>query len=173
MTEFNCPFAFVIDTEQYSGNFERELCAYVTGRVGECEVGEEAAAQFKAEEAKELAMAFEDVVVSLPDDHGCFRPASIFPTPGWINNGNGKHLREDSPEAKKLKAKWPAYQSVAIWFDSKPTQEMINTMVRRALKASQMKHRLEGLTDLDITITGFRLLKQHKEIDEIATFPIK
>lgn len=26
------PFAFVIDTDRYAGNFERMMCGYVTGR---------------------------------------------------------------------------------------------------------------------------------------------
>ncbi|KKK83825.1 hypothetical protein LCGC14_2789530, partial [marine sediment metagenome] len=30
---------FIIDTDSYAGNFEREMCAYITGRVGECGVG--------------------------------------------------------------------------------------------------------------------------------------
>lgn len=28
-------YAFVIDTEQYAGNFEREIGAYCTGTIGE------------------------------------------------------------------------------------------------------------------------------------------
>ena len=34
-------FAVLIKTDSYAGNFEREMCAHVTGHVGECEVGEE------------------------------------------------------------------------------------------------------------------------------------
>lgn len=34
-------YSIVIKTNQYAGNFERELCAHLTGIVGECEVGEE------------------------------------------------------------------------------------------------------------------------------------
>jgi len=40
-------FIFVIDTDTYAGNFERPMCAYMTGRVGECGVGEEFAEMFK------------------------------------------------------------------------------------------------------------------------------
>jgi hypothetical protein len=34
-------YSIVIKTNQYAGNFERELCAHLTGIVGECEVGHE------------------------------------------------------------------------------------------------------------------------------------
>ena len=33
----------IIDTNSYSGNFEREMCAYVTGQYGECGVGKDLA----------------------------------------------------------------------------------------------------------------------------------
>jgi hypothetical protein len=52
---------FVVDTDTYAGNFEREMCAYITGQVGECEVGEEiakAARMMLIEQDKEaLSMA--------------------------------------------------------------------------------------------------------------------
>jgi hypothetical protein len=41
MTELE-GYVFIIDTEQYAGNFEREMCAYCTGILGDCEVGEDA-----------------------------------------------------------------------------------------------------------------------------------
>lgn len=39
-------YTFVIDTEQYAGNFEREICAFVTGRRGEYG-GKKEAEQYK------------------------------------------------------------------------------------------------------------------------------
>jgi len=39
-------YIFVIDTDYYAGNFERNLCAYATGYVGECGVGRQMAQQF-------------------------------------------------------------------------------------------------------------------------------
>ena len=32
-------YGLVVKTNSYAGDFEREYCAYVTGQVGECEVG--------------------------------------------------------------------------------------------------------------------------------------
>ena len=40
-------YLFVIDTNAYAGSFEREMCAYVTGQFGECDVGEEIAKAVK------------------------------------------------------------------------------------------------------------------------------
>lgn len=34
-------YIFIIDTDSYAGNFERELTAYITGVVGGCEVGDD------------------------------------------------------------------------------------------------------------------------------------
>lgn len=39
-------YIFIIDTDEYSGNFERDLCGYITGCVGDCEVGQEYADKF-------------------------------------------------------------------------------------------------------------------------------
>ncbi len=96
-TELHAPYLFVIDTADYAGNFERELCAYVTGRIGDCEVGREMAALFEEEIGQE---PFKNVTCE-PDDHGCSRPATIYPTPGWFNHGQGGHFR-DGDEAAAL-----------------------------------------------------------------------
>ena len=97
--ELTAPWLFIIDTEDYAGNFERDLCAYITGRVGECGVGDEEAALFTEETGQE---GFENVVEE-SDDHGCHRPASIYPTPGWYNNGYGFGYK-DGEEAEALVA---------------------------------------------------------------------
>jgi len=39
----------VIDTDSYAGNFERELCGYVTGQYGECEVGKDYSELFSSQ----------------------------------------------------------------------------------------------------------------------------
>lgn len=62
-------FAFVIDTDSYAGNFERELCAFVTGQVGDCEVGTPNPSYNYDE--------FEGTMMWIPDDNGCRRPVSL------------------------------------------------------------------------------------------------
>ncbi|AEO93591.1 gp332 [Bacillus phage G] len=80
-------YGFIIDTNKYSGNFERELCAYVTGHIGECNVG--------CEEAEEYCRIFNKIknVIIVPDSENlCERPVEICTTPNVWNNGLGFHF---------------------------------------------------------------------------------
>lgn len=90
-------YLFVIDTDTYAGNFEREMCAYVTGQIGECEVGKENAELVRQEIPAAVAKLGE-LINSVPDECGCHRPVSIFPTPGWFNHGMGGHFRDGQEE---------------------------------------------------------------------------
>jgi|SRR5581483_1604928 len=85
-------YIFVVDTDSYAGNFERELCAYMTGVLGECGVGQEAVELYEKDGHEPL----EDLVGQEPDDHGCRRPVKLMPTPGWFNSGMSGPYREDS-----------------------------------------------------------------------------
>jgi hypothetical protein len=91
---------FVIDTEQYAGNFERQMCAYITGQIGECGVGQEEAVQYKKETHKQ-PLDFIENRVDGSDDCPCMRPVNIYPTPGWFNHGDGGHFK-DGQEAEAL-----------------------------------------------------------------------
>lgn len=78
-------YALIIETDQYTGNFERELCAYATGAYGECEVGKQL-----ADIAREafVELGYDEYAISsytwnVNDDHGCGRPVSI-----WNGAGN-------------------------------------------------------------------------------------
>lgn len=81
-------YAFIVDTDAYSGNFERQMCAYITGLCGECGQGREIAEKaYKA--LGKTAEWFEANVISKTDDHGCFRPVAMHPTPNFYNDGMG------------------------------------------------------------------------------------
>lgn len=144
-------YLFVVDTNEYSGNFERELTAYCTGCVGDCGVGDDAAEDFQllhSDIGEEIAV----IISREPDDEdGCLRPATIWPTPGWSNNGNGKHTRVSSPD----KVKFPAYMSVGIWFTEVPSSPMITLIKERAEKFFG-----EYYTRGKVTIAGYRLIKK-------------
>ena len=71
-------YAFVIDTNAYAGNFEREMTAYLTGIVGDCGVGEEL--------IEKLPIDFEDNVQQVADDHGCYRPTTCWMEPNSKQN---------------------------------------------------------------------------------------
>lgn len=178
-----------IDTTDYSGNFEREMCAFITGQVGECGVGEEYIEEAE-EELGDMFAWFDEHIVSESDEREVYRPASIWPTPGWFNNGMGGHYKEGEDneeqaaldrynsvveytkgrleiatrrlaendfeskesgwtketciqvktsietELEELKTakltKYPAYFSVAIFFDEVPPKEIMGAIVERA-----------------------------------------
>lgn len=116
----------VIDTTTYAGNFEREMCAYLTGQVGDCEVGSELIEKAK-KEIVNLSW-WEENICPQEDQEGSefFRPCSIFITPG-INN-LGKTV-EEGKEARP-----PAYFSVAIFVEDFPPPEVLEEMMQRAKK---------------------------------------
>ena len=194
---------FIVDTEQYAGNFERDMCAFMTGMVGECKVGVEEAQLFYEQiglvdedfdwsetdverdyESGHLNNPFDEFIVKKPDEYGCHRPTEMWDTPGWFNHGMGGHFEDGQEEeakadydkicleeiAKKVRpdaqaaneARWkayleaplskcPAYQSVAIFFQKEPTDEMCTLMMERA-KAYARKQLAKP-----IKVTGFRL----------------
>lgn len=87
--EIKMKYYFVIDTDEYAGSFERQMCAYVTGQVGECGVGQKIANHARQKLSKHMLEIFDEFVMQEPDDHGCHRPCKIYPTPGFYNNGLG------------------------------------------------------------------------------------
>jgi hypothetical protein len=189
-------YGFVVDTDKYSGNFEREMCAYMTGHIGECEVGDK--------EAKKYLEKYSLIegIISKPDDHGCRRPVVIYETSNMWNNGFGFSFKNGEEEIALQKYKedtkryfegyikqidsyrgknisswtneainkeiqncnekinkalsltkpneYPAYQSILIYFDSKPTENVINFLKERAYNYAQNN---------DISIIGFRLVE--------------
>ncbi len=149
-------FIFIIDTNTYSGNFERQLCAYCTGQYGECEVGRDIANKFCTDFLKEWEGFCEIVNCYVPDDHGVGRPATIWSTPGYWNDGMGKHYPESKWDGKS--DKWPAYQSVAIFFYEKPNHEQINFICQRATDYCAKEN---------IKILKFRLIQEVKTENEI------
>ena len=169
-------YSVIIDTNEYSGNFEREMCAYITGVLGECGVGKEQAQIYFKETGKEPMAS----VVLVSDEHGYHRPVCICATPGWFNNGYGfyykvgqekealenfkSETREHFPkgvakaEKRKTPPKYDAYQSVEIFFQNKPSQNKIIFIKRRAYCfAEYLRNSDDEFLKRDITIIGFRL----------------
>jgi len=70
-------YLFIVDTNSYAGNFERQMCAYMTGCYGECEVGESESCIFEQEvddcELKEEL----DNIITQRSENGCARPVEI------------------------------------------------------------------------------------------------
>lgn len=99
----------VIDTNSYAGNFERELCAYVTGQYGECGVGKDYAEYFSPQIAH--LDWWDSHIVSRSEyrhESPCKRPATIY----W-NDKTG------------------SYNSVAIYVKKIPTENIMIEFAER------------------------------------------
>ena len=145
MDEDEYNYEFVIDTDEYAGNFEREMCAYVTGRVGDCQVGEDIAEKVRDEiEQSDFFDEIDRVVVTLPDDHGCHRPVSIGPTPGYSEN-----------------------QSVEIHLHDIPTDDLVDFFMTRALAFASQPHDDDNDDGDEFSIIGFRLVRRYEVRDTL------
>ncbi len=157
----------VIDTEQYAGNFEREMVAFITGLIGECGVGEEAKAYADDELSKEdLAWFDNNVNCWVQDDHGCGRPAFLVETPGWGNDGMGEHTKKqtDNPsKVNKRKTAYPAYLSVGFEVSAWPELFILHTIIRRAQRFCKDFPTISRFGDISktdaLTFTGLRFVE--------------
>jgi hypothetical protein len=125
---YDC-FIFVIKTDLYAGNFEQEMCAYMTGECGECGVGDKEAGLFISEYPGNKE--FENLVISFPDDNGYYHPSTI-----W-----GVNCRD-----------------VAIFFESSPTSAQLDLMRDRARKFAEITDPYDG-KHKHISIRGFELIE--------------
>lgn len=124
-------YTIAIDTNEYSGNFERAMCAYITGQVGHCGVGKKEALQAEHDLSPETLEWFEEHIDQRIDKNAnfpCYRPCAIAATPGRVNDGMGKHYDAE----KYPQFKFRAYESVAIFFNKKPTACVFNLVRQRA-----------------------------------------
>lgn len=109
-TETKKQWSIIIDTDSYSGNFERAMTAYITGQ--ETIGGEDFVYDFREHYGvhnKEYGVTWEDdyrnplagVFIEWPGEHGD-ELGHIWPTPGWGNNaGDHKKLSDLSPAKRK------------------------------------------------------------------------
>lgn len=135
---------FVIDTDEYAGNFERELGGYVMGQVDEW--GEHRAAQYiKLYQQECPADPFKKLVYEAfynPGDDG------FMLTPAHITTGpNG-----DYP-----------YNSVAIHLWERPNKQQIQLLVARAQKFSKLPK--FDKFDHRPKILGCRLVREWKTME--------
>lgn len=128
--KFEAPYALIISTNSYAGNFERQLCAYVTGAIGECGVGDDLSKIFFKEENE----VFFDIV-NEGDDHGCYRPVSIY---------------DDKDK----------YKSLVIFFDSEPTDEDMAIIIRRTKDFCQNRPDWDSHQEkIPLVLKGIKLIK--------------
>ena len=188
-------YMVIIDTDKYAGNFERDMCAFITGEIGDCGVGDEYQTMALKELDPEAKRWFEYNIGSVTDEHGCSRPVEIYETSGWFNDGYGTNWRGDAdPEEVRLKRlksvlgyytplielaekhiakgnalyqtslrgykqvvkeaemgkfpKYPAFNSVGIYFIELPPVDILTVIRSRAKKFAKARN---------IIVDGFRL----------------
>jgi len=149
----NDKFVFIIDTEQYAGNFEREMAAAMIGITGE--YFPQQADRLAVNCRKEMGVSVEDdnpfyeIIANAGEhnDHDSDSFVSLWETPGWWNDGEGGHYREWQEGLDK----YPAFLSVAVFFYEWPPDNLVTDMIRRAKKYAK---------DNGITITGTRIIKE-------------
>ncbi len=137
------PYEVIIDTDSYAGNFERELCAYVTGHWDDETHGGDQAEVFRNEIEEDNL--FEDCIGSITNEFGLQTPVYLESTPAELA---AKHVMS----------------SIAIVFEKKPTPLLIHIIKSRAYKFER-----EGLIFGDpvkLKILGFRLRKITVNIEE-------
>ncbi len=160
--EYN--YEFVIDTTEYAGNFEREMCAYITGCVGDCEVGIDIAEKVRDEiKQSNFFEEIDDLVCRLPDDNGCYRPVSTGPTPGLVNDGHGTCYTQWEWDEHGDGLSFPAHQSVEIHLADDPTKELLDFFMTRALAFAVKPAEECG----EFSIIGFRLVRRHEVRDTL------
>jgi len=97
-------YIFIVDTEQYSGNFEQPMAAAMTGIVGEyfSTTSQEWADKCNAEMglSSDENISFWGILSTAGEhnDHDPNSYVSIWPTPGWFNNGMGEEFKDGDEE---------------------------------------------------------------------------
>lgn len=125
-------YAILIKTDSYAGNFERELCAHLTGHIGECGVGDNYVDESIAEK-------FENYVAQ-EEDEGCYRPVNLGYDFGYSND------------------------DVIIWFNEKPTEELIDIIKERLETFNETKLKLESWNKDVIGIKEVKILTFKRKI---------
>lgn len=173
--EIHCKI-IVIDTTSFTGNYERELCAYLTGQLGDCGVGS-AMAELAEEELKHLNW-WNDNICPQESDEGSefYRPCSIWPTEGL------SYLGEPIKPNQKIA---PAYFSVAIFVEELPPEEVLEEMLERLKVFAKNPEKVyidngfnKRLDSKELIITGYRLIepkveKVLVEVDKVTSNNIK
>lgn len=149
----------IVDTENHAGNFEREMVAYATGCYGDCGVGD-GEAQDAREEMTHYSWWEQHMVMQEDEEYGAemMRPAAIHPTPGWVNNGRGWCVPENSPEAQDFERTYPAYLSVKMVVKQLPPQDVWDEFQERVIEFCEQYYptMCSYKTEQPIVLTGVR-----------------
>jgi len=166
---------FAIDTTQYAGNFERAMCAFLTGCIDLhlAQLGgwwRSIIAALPQADLAALAWA-EELAHFVPYDHRDTM-VHVIPTPGMWGDGSGTsdgqyHPAGEIPE-QDGGPPYPLYNSVGIYFAGVPSDAQIAQLCERALRfaAAYTRERCQEIgvprpmcAGGPIEILGFRVLR--------------
>lgn len=181
-------YIFVVDTDEYAGSFERDLCTYCTGIVPQyaADYFEDIAVQFKKEYPEWVDYFDKKIAEIVLEEEREAVPASIFPTPGYFNDGLG-HVYKESEKGSdyiienynkifnKLRpaipntgpGEYPAYNSVAIYFSDELSDEAKEFLIKRAKKFALKAKEISKYLD-SINIINFRYLTRYTVTEELS-----
>lgn len=108
---------FVVDTDKYAGNFEREMTAHITGLLGDCGVGGE---------FTEGPIFDENFIDFYSDDNGCYRPCEIFLGEKGENNSVAIFLSRMPTDAEINFMKTRAYEFPDVYLQKSRMKEFLS-----------------------------------------------
>lgn len=150
------PHALVIDTDAYAGNFEREMCSWITGFEGEYYPG-----------------GIEYIVNTAQEQLGK-TSRHIIDLMGGVNDdefGRCEVVMTNSPGQTR------DYHSVAILFERKPSKELLQLMAERARSfpdaqyqnwARKGRYNMDNFEKLEILNVRFESFKIKVEKTEVT-----
>jgi hypothetical protein len=126
------PYAIIVNTNEYTGNFEREFCAFTTGAIGECGVGDEESENYNvwAGQNKIKVDLLADYTDSMADDSGCHRPVSIYDDTG-TGDYNDIIIYLSRPLSVKL---WKVFEKRAALFTQDSEWDSVQILGMRMVK---------------------------------------
>lgn len=134
-------YIFVVDTNMYSGDFDRQMGAYITGLEGDYSQTDQIAAMVEKENPG-LSESFDGIVERVLNEYG-EHPYDIFQDRSGINN------------------------SIAIYFSAMPSPQLIDLMMQRAQSFAERRLNRKDF-EPNIEIKGYRLLEHHTYLVERA-----
>jgi hypothetical protein len=166
-TETRIEYTLAVDTDSYSGNFERELFSFIFGLPdtpgeGTRDLSYYTKAVEIAEVSEKMPEDFENTLLAVrmhdPGDDGYHHAyVSICPTPGFFNDGHGVHYEDNEKNRRKVgPTRFPAFQSVAIFLQRAPTDEEMKFIKSRVEAFLTYPKEHEWVTRPKIL--GYRLL---------------
>lgn len=155
-------YRFIIDTDAYSGNFERGMAAWMTGNRSDGLSNARELVKAAREDMEPDLLAWCDAhVIDQSIENGIYSCVEIAATP------------VDPKESR-----WPSYQSVAVFMNEHPPEHIVRLLAGRAnyfarenYKDGKLPagHMIDWQKEPPCNVTGFRLL--HTEITTTHTMP--